>query len=426
MNHKKIIKILVLLILVIFGVSYLYRQGIVSLPYPKPEPRPKINLSDVKNITDANNQFAFDYYNKLISKEEGNIFFSPFSISSAFVMTYEGAKDQTANEIRSVFYFPDNMEYIRNEYSSFFNEINKGSKKYKLRSANALWAQQDYKFSKDYFNNIEKYYNGRAENLDFKKNPEGSASTINKWVENQTNNKIKDLISPDSINEMTRLILTNAVYFKGDWVKQFNKDNTKDEDFRTGKNINVKVKMMSLTDEDAEFNYGENSSLQILEMPYAGDELSMLILLPKDDDLAKFETTLSTKNLSDWKEGLEIQRVKVYIPKFKFDTMYSMSDDLKEMGMPIAFSDSADFSGMTASGRKELKIDQAIHKAFIEVYEEGTEAAAATGIMMVATSFQPEKPEIPIFKADHPFVFLIQHSNTGNILFMGRVVDPNL
>lgn len=421
MKHRKITGFLVILLLAIIGGFYVYRQGIISLPQPKP------NLSDVKNVTDANNQFAFDYYGKLISKDDSNVFFSPFSISAAFVMTYEGAKGQTAEQIRSVFYFPDNIDLIRKEYKAIFSDINKKNKGYELNSANALWAQQDYKFSKDYFENTENYYGGKATNLDFKKNPKESASTINEWVENQTNNKIRNLISPDAINEGTKLILTNAVYFKGEWIKKFNKIFTEEEDFRTANDGVVKTQMMRLTGGEAIFNYAENINLQILEMPYSGNELSALFILPKSDNLKKLESILSTKNLSDWKNNMKEQQVKVYIPRFKFERTYTMTEDLKDMGMSIAFSDSADFSGMTETGDRELKIDQAIHKAFIDVYEEGTEAAAATMISM--TFMGPgstKEPKIPIFRADHPFIFIIQNKSTGNILFIGRVVNPNL
>jgi len=422
MNWKILTGVLTLLIIIIIGGIFVFREGIVSLPESKPK------LSDIKNVVDANNQFALDYYSKLKSKDSGNIFFSPFSISSAFVMTYEGAKSETAEEMRSVFYFPEDSNLRRTEYASIFDELNKGDKKYKLSSANALWAQQDYQFSKDYFDNVEKYYSGKATNLDFKKDPEGSRITINSWVENQTNEKIKDLIPSGLINTMTKLVLTNAIYFKGEWVKQFNKNDTKEEKFRTSNGGAVKAQMMQRTNDEAIFNYAENSNLQILEMPYSGNELSILLLLPKNDNLTKLESILSTKNISDWKKNLEEQRVKIYIPKFKFETKYFMADDLKEMGMPLAFSDSTDFSGMTASGKKDLKIDEAIHQAFVEVNEEGTEAAAATAVIMVPLGAAgPQKePKIPIFRADHPFIFLIQQKSTGNILFMGRVVNPNL
>ena len=419
MNSKILTGITILLAIVIIGGVFLFRDGKISLP------EPELKLTDINNVVDANNQFALDYYSKLKGKDSGNIFFSPFSISSALAMTYEGAKGQTAEEMRSVFYFPEDNNLIRTEYVAIFDEINKKDKKYKLSSANALWAQEDYEFLKDYFDSVEKYYGGKATNLDFKKDPDGSRITINNWVENQTNNKIKDLIPLGVIGTMTKLVLTNAIYFKGEWVKQFNKDDTKEESFRTNKNSTIKAPMMQLTDNKAIFNYAENSNLQILELPYSGEELSILLLLPKGDNLAKLESLLNTKRLSGWKKDLEAQRVKVFIPKFKFETKYLMTNDLKVMGMPIAFSDSADFSGMT--GKRDLKIDEVIHQAFVEVNEEGTEAVAATLSIMNPIGVGPSKePKIPVFRADHPFIFFIQEKSTGNILFIGRVVNPVL
>lgn len=412
MNRKILAAALVLVALVVGGI-FSFREGVVSLPGPKP-----------KAIVDANNQFALDYYSKVKEKEIGNIFFSPFSISSAFVMTYEGARGQTADEMRSVFYFPEDENLRRSEYASLFSEINKGNKEYELTSANALWAERNYRFLENYLGNVETYYGGKATNLDFVNNSEGSRVRINDWVEDQTKSRIKDLIPSGAINGSTRLVLTNAVYFKGEWIKTFNEDETKEEDFRTNENETVKVQMMRRLDEEATFGYMENDYLQILEMPYSGDELSALFLLPKDDSLEDLEDLLSIENLLGWKRNLKEQQVKVYIPKFKFETKYFMSGDLREMGMPLAFSDSADFSGMT--GNKDLKISEAIHQAFVEVNEEGTEAAAATAVVVGLKSVASEKiPEIPIFRADHSFIFLIQQKDTGNILFIGRVANPN-
>ncbi len=419
MNWKILTGITIILAIVIIGGVFLFREGKISLPELKLKP------ADINNVVDANNQFALDYYSKLKEKYSGNIFFSPFSISIALAMIYEGAKGQTAEEIRSVFYFPEDNNLRRAGFAAIIDEINKKDKKYKLNIANALWAQKDYQFLKEYFDRVEKYYGGKVTNLDFKKDPESSRITINNWVENQTNDKIKGLIPSGIINAVTRLVLTNAIYFKGEWVRQFNKNDTKEENFRTSKNSYVKTSIMRRTDEEARFNYFENDKLQILEMPYSGEKLSMLILLPKDDNLKGLENSLTVEQLSKWKKGLKEQRVKIFIPKFKFETKSFMTKMLKEMGMPIAFSDSADFSGMT--GKKGLKIDEVIHQAFVEVNEEGTEAAAATAVTMVPISTGPSKePKIPVFRADHPFIFLIQEKNTGIILFMGRVVNPNL
>jgi serpin B len=405
-------------ILIIAIISFLYfNKG----EQPKP-----IDITDINNIVEANNQFALDYYSQLKEKDDGNIFFSPFSISSALAITYEGARGETAEEIQTVFYFPADDNLRRTEYATVFDELNKEDKKYKLSTANALWAQEDYQFLTEYLDTVEKYYGGKATNLDFVKDPEGSRVTINNWVEDQTNDKIRDLIPQGVIDELTRLILTNAIYFKGEWVKQFNEEETKEEDFRISKNDYVEVQMMQRTDEEAKFNYAENDKLQILEMPYSGEELSMLILLPKNDDLTVIEDLLSTQKLSEWEKDLENQRVDVYIPKFKFETKYFMANDLKTMGMPTAFQwPGADFSGM--DGTKDLYIGEVIHQAFVEVNEEGTEAAAATAVIMVGSvSMEQETPEIPVFRADHPFIFLIQEKASGNILFMGRVVNPTL
>lgn len=379
---------------------------------------PRLFAGDLSSVVNTNNQFAFGLYSRYKAKD-GNIFFSPYSISSALVMAYEGAKGKTAEEIEAVFHFPQDDTLRRESFLRIYNQINKKDKKYQLRTANALWAQKDYPFLEDYFNLIGKYYGGKVTNLDFINETEKSRITINNWVEEQTNNRIKNLIPPGILNEMTRLVLTNAIYFKGKWVKQFEEKNTTEQDFRMSPANTVKVKMMSLTGERARFNYGETDKLQILELLYEGEELSMLVLLPKDDDLAALEESLNPQNISNWKSGLQKERVDVYLPKFKFETKYFMAEDLKEMGMPTAFSGVADFSGMT--GKKDLFISEVIHQAFVEVNEEGTEAAAATAVVMVQSVLM-EKPKI--FNANRPFIFVIQEKETGNILFIGRVNNP--
>ncbi len=380
----------------------------------------KATLEDTGSVVDANNQFALDLYSKYKS-EEGNVFFSPYSISTALAMTYEGAKGQTAEEMQSVFHFPKDDSERRLGYAGLYNELNKKDKEYKLSTTNALWAQQDYYFLDEYFEAVEEYYGGKVTNLDFIKNAEKSRIIINDWVEDKTNDKIKDLIPSGVINSMTKLVLTNAIYFKGEWAKQFDKDNTSDQDFKITSDKVVKIPMMQCAYDETEFNYAENDELQILELPYFGGDLSMLVLLPKDD-IKTFENSITVERLTRWKKVLREQEVNVFIPRFKFETKYFMADTLKEMGMPTAFSDSADFSGMT--GKQDLFISAVIHQAFVEVNEEGTEAAAATAVVMELKSIAEPEP-IPIFRADHPFVFMIQEKETGSILFMGRVSDPS-
>ena len=372
----------------------------------------------IQEIVDANNQFALEFYSEINKNEHGNIFYSPYSISAALAMTYEGAKGQTADEMKSVFHFPESS-ILRPNFAAIYNNINKKDKKYKLSTGNALWAQQDYQFLQNYLSTAEKYYGGKAANLDFVKETEKSRQTINSFIEEQTNDKIKDLIPQGVLNVDTRLVLTNAIYFKGTWVKQFDKKDTRDEGFKTSSGQSAKVPMMRLTGDDAEFSYAETDDLQLLEMPYDGEDLSMLIILPKENNLGNIEASITAEKLSEWKGILKEQRVDIYVPKFKFETKYFMVKTLSNMGMPTAFTESADFSGM--DGTKSLLIQNVIHQAFVEVNEEGTEAAAATAVIVEIESVGPR---IPTFRADHPFIFIIQQKDTGNILFMGRVSDP--
>ena len=376
---------------------------------------------DKSGITEANNRFAINLYSQYKS-EEGNIFFSPFSISTAMAMVYEGAEGKTAKEIKSVFGFPKYDNSRRNQYFNLLSEINKKDKEYALKTANALWAQQDFQFLDEYLTTVEKYYEGKTTNLDFKNEPEASRLIINNWVEDKTNNKIKDLFPEGSIHVLTRLVLTNAIYFKAKWLIQFDADKTSDEYFRVNPDKSIKVPMMQPTSQKSTFNYTQNKDLQILEMPYAGEDLSMLILLPLDDDIEALENSFTLEKLTAWKKSLRKRRVNIYIPRFKFETKYFLRKTLSNLGMPTTFTNSADFSGMT--GTKILKIDKVIHQAFIEVNEEGTEAAAATAVTMMLKRSKKQKHPTPVFRADHPFIFIIQQNETGNILFMGRVSNP--
>jgi serpin B len=388
---------------------------------------------ETNSVVEANNQFAIDLYAKYKS-ENGNIFFSPYSISSALALTYEGARGKTADEMQAVLHLSKDEAQRRAAFFETYSQINREDKLYELHTANALWAQKDFPFLKEYLNVIEQYYGGKAKNLDFIKETRQARLTINQWVEEQTNNKIKDLIPENCLGVVTRLVLTNAVYFKGKWLKQFDKINTQYEDFQGtgpvteygGSKVNVMVKikvpMMRLTGEEAEFNYAETKDMQILELPYIGDELSMLIFLPKKNDVEGLEALLDIKNILSWRNNLVNRRVDIFMPKFKFDTKYFMAGVLIEMGMKAAFlADEADFSGMT--GKKDLYINKVIHQAFVDVNEEGTEAAAATAVTMAYNGMtMPEKAKI--FRVDHPFIFIIQERKTGNILFMGRVNNP--
>jgi len=413
-------KYIIPLLLVIVGCS-------VDIPEPVLIDDPSISLEPGASaeiectteamtcVVDANNAFAFKIFNEYNAQE--NVFVSPWSISSALAMTYEGARGTTAEEMAEVL----NMvgtDARREGFKSIYDSINKGSDDYKLSTANALWAQVDYPFLQEYFDQIDANYDGKLSNLDFKRDTENSRLTINSWVEDNTNDKIKDLIPQGKLDSMTRLVLTNAVYFKGDWVYEFDKSDTKKASFQ--KTVgSVQADMMQRTDDDVKFGYYEDDSVQVLEMPYKGDRLSMVVALPKEN---MDSMDISQDAYDKWTNGLTTRQVKVYFPKFKFETKYFMANTLAKMGMPTAFSMAADFSGMT--GNDELFISSVIHQTFVEVDEKGTEAAAATAVIMDLKSAGPR--EVPVFKADHPFLFFIRDKETGTILFMGRVEDPTV
>ncbi len=422
-----------ILIIIILAAAFLLRGGEQPAPQTAPEPpEPTGPFADdsqateetVSEVVEGNNRFALDLYSKFKESEEGNIFFSPYSISTALAMTYEGARGQTADEMESVLHFPEDSTSRRSGFARLYNLLNQDQSDYQLSTANALWAQEDYRFLDEYFGIVERYYKGRVTNLDFVGDTENSRTTINDWVEEQTMEKIKDLIPPGAIDQLTRLVLTNAIYFKGTWVMQFNESKTQDEDFRTGSGSTVKVPMMRLLGED--FNYAETEQLQILELPYEGEDLSMMILLPKGDDLSAVEGSLDLTNLSEWRSMLTEHEIDIYIPRFKFETKYFMKETLSGMGMPTAFDMyAADLSGMDGGRCADeglcLYISKVIHQAFVEVNEEGTEAAAATAVI-VSLRGLPSEPKV--FRADHPFIFIIQEKSTGSVLFLGRVVDP--
>ena len=306
----------------------------------------------------------------------------------------------------------------QNGYAALQKELNTPDSTFKLSIANALWAQKDYPFTSTFLQTTQRAYSANVTNVDYRENPEKSRVMINDWVEEKTYHKIKDLIPSGIINKQTRLVLTNAIYFKGDWQTAFEKNRTNEDNFKLANGNSQKVSMMSYQKE-ASLLYTETDSLQIVDLPYKGDKLSMMVILPKYDGILN---EISLSKVKKWTLDLEEQRVRVLLPKFKLETQYMMSEDLKQMGMPLAFTEHADFSGMTTTNLiHKLRISEVIHKAFIEVNEEGTEAAAATAVVMVEITSAHLNPPIKIFKADHPFVFIIKHKSSGAILFMGRV-----
>jgi serpin B len=422
-DAKKSIALGIILILCFVAYGY-YNLGWNEIFIPTADDS-GATIQGVNNTAKANNQFAIDLYNEINKDSDKNIFFSPWSISTVMAMAYEGARGETAKEIENVFHFPADDAMRRSSYARMLNTLNKAGGEYKLSIANAIWLQEDYPFLKDYKDTIRRYYLGEIKNLDFKNNPSDASFHINRWVSKNTNNKIRNIVSPEMFNEMSRAVLTNAIYFKGKWVHPFDRDDTKPEDFTLPSGKKIEVPMMKLEDEDLDFNYTEYDGVQVLEMPYKGDKISMLVLLPKTDtsDINQLESKLSAETLQALRSMMRPTTVYIYMPKYTFETSYSLVDYLRNMGMSLPFTwPGADFSGI--DGTEMLYINKVLHKAYIDVYEEGTEATATTSIF-VSMGAVAEITKPIIFRADHPFIFIIQEKETGNILFMGRVNNPD-
>ncbi len=368
---------------------------------------------------EAVNAFAFDIFREVHEGNEGNLFISPYSIFTALAMTYEGARGETADEMATVLSVEQDNESFHAYMKNLYEVLNTKNEEYNISTANALWVKENLQLLEVYLNVIREYYGGDATEVDYS-NPTEAAAIINQWVENQTNGLIKDLITADAISPLTALILTNAIYFKGIWKNQFDPVNTTNRTFEISAGTSVEILTMSLIDTEDVFNYAETDDLQILELPYAGDDISMIILLPKNNDLSSTIDTIDSDMFSEWTESMVETKVDIYLPKFKVETSYTLKNYLIELGMNIPFTSAADFSGIT--GGKDLFISQVIHKAFIDVNEEGTEAAAATAVIMVLTSNGGSSRIV--FNCNHPFIYLIQHKQTETILFMGSISDP--
>jgi serpin B len=377
-------------------------------------------VADRKAVVDGDNAFAVALYGRL-RKQSGNLFFSPESISTALAMAYAGARGNTASEMAKTLHFTLPPERLHPAMGALLGALNAPQEGYHLSVANALWAQLGYTFLDDFLKLLKSDYGAGLNQVDFKGSSEAVRSTINRWVEQKTQDKIKDLLQPGSLKSDTRLVLTNAIYFKGDWQTQFDKAQTKDEDFHLSP---TQTKTAPLMHREGGFNYFHGDTFQLLEIPYKGKDLSMIVLLPNDGGgLSSLEESLTFPHVQQWLRQLApASKVVVTVPRFKMTQQFELGTTLGAMGMPAAFSGSADFSGMT--GKRDFSISEVIHKAFVDVNEEGTEAAAATAVTMRALAIRlPDQPP-PVFRADHPFVFLIRDNRSDSILFLGRVADP--
>jgi serpin B len=370
-------------------------------------------------IADSNNRFAFDLYGQLRNRK-GNLFFSPYSISTALAMVYAGAGGRTADQLASALHLPAEPESIHPAFGDQQAQLNAlgAEGDIALNLANGLWAQQDYPFLEPFLELVEKHYGAELRQVDFKTAHEIVRQEINAWVEQQTHDKIRELLKPGVLNALTRLVLVNAIYFKGDWAHPFEESATQEADFFITATRKTPVPLMT---RQQRLGYMENDLLQAVALPYAGDALSLVALLPKRaDGLAELETSLNAEALDQWLGLLQAREVQVFLPRFKTTSEFNLVSTLSALGVKDAFvPGAADLSSM--DGSRELSVSSVVHKAFVDVNEEGTEAAAATGAVVSVTSM-PASPIV--FRADRPFLFLIRDERSEAILFMGRFAEP--
>ncbi len=375
--------------------------------------------SSATPTADSQNAFACDLFQQLATTQDGNLLFSPTSIAMGLGMTWSGAQGKTAQEMSSVLHLHGSNNEVLDSYASLLKDLNSPHGAYTLQIVNRLWGQQGLPFLDSFLDPLKQKMKASLVPLDFSHRPEDSRLKINQWVSQQTEAKIPELLNPGLVTTNTELILTNAAYFKAPWSKAFKNYNTHDATFDTGTQ-SVTVPFMHQTQT---YQYFDAGTAKLLALPYAGDQLEMLIILPGDSaELPDLEHHLNAQTLNQWQKSLHSQQVVLSLPRFKITDSFSLKNTLSDLGMPAAFDpNQADFSGMT--GTKELYISHVAHKAFIEVDEAGTEAAAATAIVVERLGGMEMQDYTP-FKADHPFLFLIIHRPSQAVLFMGRVTDP--
>jgi serpin B len=382
---------------------------------------------EAQTVLAASNAFGFDLYGRL-GGQGGNVFLSPYSVAKTLAMAYTGARGETATEMAAVLHLPLGPERVPLAFADARRLLNsRGSGvatwakpgKASLHLAAALWGQQGHPFDRTFLARLEEGFGAGLYGADFQA-PEQARRAINTWAARQTHDKIKDLFPPASLDVNTRLVLASAIYFKDDWANPFPKGSTRQDAFYPAANRPVRVPMMNQT---ATLGYGEDGDVQVLEMPYEDRGLAMVIVLPRRaDGLAEVEKTLTAERWAGWVGRLREQKVEVFLPKFKLTSAFSLKDALEGLGMRLAFGGGADFGGMDG-GREPLYLSAVLHQAFVDVNEEGTEAAAATGAAVAALA-APLPAATPVFRADHPFLFAVRDVRTGTLLFLGRLAQP--
>ncbi len=383
-----------------------------------------VTPSSVSELVQGANEFAFEIYSKL-AEENKNVFLSPYSIHTCLSLVYEGARGETEEEMREVLNLPEENDIRRPAFAKFQKELNE-NRTVKLKTANALWPQENYPFYEEYLEIVGKYYLARIEALDYVNNPSYAAERINEWAAEQTENKIKKVV--DYLSPLTRLVLTNAIYFKGDWLIPFDESRTEKGTFYLPDGSSMETPMMQFHENrliENTFYYAETSDIKALKLLYSGQNVSMIFLLPKEGSggISWLQNNITNTKLEDIEEKFEKRKMgEIKIPKFEFKTEYidNFKKALMDLGMVTAFiPGEANFSGM--DGTRDLFVSKTIHKAYVKVDEKGTEAAAVTAVIMELTAVPPPKPT---FVADHPFMFIIKDEITGAILFVGHVSNP--
>lgn len=389
------------------------------------ETAPNVSPDDWQALATGNTAFALDLY-QAVRGESGNLFFSPYSISAALAMTYAGARGETEQQMAQTLHFTLSQERLHPAFNALDQTLQAAptqseEEKYpfELHIANSLWGQQGYTFRPEFLETLARSYGAGLRLVDFKRDVEAARQAINSWVSEQTKDKIKDLIPPQALTPEARLVLANAIYFKAGWRDPFEEELTANGPFTLVDGSQVPVPMMKWGKAES-VRYVQGEGYQAVELPYQGDKTSMVLIVPDAGTWAVFEQGLTAKQLDDILAALDWQQVMVTMPKFRSETSLSLADTLATLGMPDAITPGqADFSGM--DGTRDLAIGAVLHKAFVDVNEAGTEAAAATAIVMVATGL-PAEPVL--LTVDRPFIYLIRDMQTGTVLFMGRLLNP--
>jgi serpin B len=382
--------------------------------------------SDTKSLVDGNTAFALDLYARL-SGAPGNVFFSPYSISTCLAMTYAGARGDTETQMGRVLHFSKGDARLHSSFGELQQHLNDAAKQKGIQMdiANALWAQKGHHFLPAFMKIAKNDYQANVNQADFKTSDASADAVrreINRWVAQKTQDKIQDILSPGDVNRDVKLVLANAIYFKGAWASPFEKAATTTQPFHLSTSSQADTLLMHHFDD---VRYTGNIDFQAVELPYSGDELSMVILLPSQiDALGQLERQLNPVFLVRLFAQMKKQEVVIILPRFKLESGFNLNNTLAKMGMPDAFDwQKADFAGL--NGTNTLSISAVFHKAWCEVTEEATEAVAVTTPVVVDMSGPEEPPPTrPVFRADHPFIFLIRDTRSGSLLFVGRLADP--